>query len=488
MYADGTSRRRLSHDAHRARRLNAMDAKHTKFDSIDINHLKEHVNNHWRRDPLKRRLHGLKRQARNHVSNKHQTKRRLNQMNQNKQKWNQLQIAKQNIEVQKEAQRKEIVETQREIMLQNIQQQKMNSIVNDQPLSTSPCNDGIQNNDESDIDCGGNRCKLRCTLKQKCMIDYDCHLNDVCVKHACSPNMYASDNIEDQTKYAPRTHPLFAKKPRRTTTLFAKNKKNEKKSRQLTENTLSFEDALAKMGDKRGGEGETKQPGIYRFGIIVSVWEDIALRAKTNPSNEYPKLDELKIAYADKIKEYIDWVSYGDYAADVDIYFHNNTNTEFVDEYDAVTGNTNTICNPQSNSFVHSVNRDYNEMQLDDGQHNAVTYNEDDYDIHVRMIWATSCVGGAGAYQNQVTMTVAQNNRWALWPASAPFELESSQKVVMHEVVHAMGVQLHMNRIQCDPPSFAPAGMFGIASSSSDNWRNCPVKEYGNVHDILGEL
>lgn len=40
-------------------------------------------------------------------------------------------------------------------------------------ISAVSCNDGIQNQDETDIDCGGLQC-TRCALNESCAIDNDC--------------------------------------------------------------------------------------------------------------------------------------------------------------------------------------------------------------------------------------------------------------------------------------------------------------------------
>ena len=40
-------------------------------------------------------------------------------------------------------------------------------------ISALSCNDGLKNQDETDIDCGGLQC-TRCALNQSCAIDNDC--------------------------------------------------------------------------------------------------------------------------------------------------------------------------------------------------------------------------------------------------------------------------------------------------------------------------
>ena len=105
------------------------------------------------------------------------------------------------------------------------------------------------------------------------------------------------------------------------------------------------------MGDKRGGEGKTIQPRIYRIGLIVSVWKDIWLRAQSG-GDQYPNLSLMEAAYGDKINQYIRWASFGEFSAHVDIFYHNNTLTnEYYQKYDGATGQTNTVCTPQKSTY-----------------------------------------------------------------------------------------------------------------------------------------
>lgn len=49
---------------------------------------------------------------------------------------------------------------------------------------SSTCTDGIQNQDETDIDCGGIRCTNRCSINQTCSNSSDCN-NTTCVNGIC---------------------------------------------------------------------------------------------------------------------------------------------------------------------------------------------------------------------------------------------------------------------------------------------------------------
>jgi hypothetical protein len=46
------------------------------------------------------------------------------------------------------------------------------------------CNDGIKNQDETDVDCGGSTCSQRCWTGQECLEDGDCHY-DICEDGIC---------------------------------------------------------------------------------------------------------------------------------------------------------------------------------------------------------------------------------------------------------------------------------------------------------------
>jgi hypothetical protein len=48
------------------------------------------------------------------------------------------------------------------------------------------CSDGIQNQGETDIDCGGPNCPNSCNIGQSCVINGDCHSNN-CAGGNCQP-------------------------------------------------------------------------------------------------------------------------------------------------------------------------------------------------------------------------------------------------------------------------------------------------------------
>ena len=52
------------------------------------------------------------------------------------------------------------------------------------PPEDSTCTDGIRNQDETDIDCGGIRCAKRCSINQTCSNSSDCN-NATCVNGIC---------------------------------------------------------------------------------------------------------------------------------------------------------------------------------------------------------------------------------------------------------------------------------------------------------------
>ncbi len=51
-------------------------------------------------------------------------------------------------------------------------------------LLVSTCKDKKKNKDETDIDCGGNKC-AKCADKKKCKVDQDC-ISDFCNKKKCT--------------------------------------------------------------------------------------------------------------------------------------------------------------------------------------------------------------------------------------------------------------------------------------------------------------
>jgi hypothetical protein len=54
-----------------------------------------------------------------------------------------------------------------------------------QPAAPS-CTDGMQNQGETDIDCGGPNCPMSCMNGQSCVVNTDCHSNN-CMAGNCQP-------------------------------------------------------------------------------------------------------------------------------------------------------------------------------------------------------------------------------------------------------------------------------------------------------------
>lgn len=53
------------------------------------------------------------------------------------------------------------------------------------PTPAATCTDGIKNQDETDIDCGGTKC-ANCVAGKKCNIHNDCALGTTCVSNTCT--------------------------------------------------------------------------------------------------------------------------------------------------------------------------------------------------------------------------------------------------------------------------------------------------------------
>ena len=45
------------------------------------------------------------------------------------------------------------------------------------------CQDGVKNEKETDVDCGGNKCP-KCDVRKTCRLDSDCN-NVLCINSAC---------------------------------------------------------------------------------------------------------------------------------------------------------------------------------------------------------------------------------------------------------------------------------------------------------------
>ena len=60
------------------------------------------------------------------------------------------------------------------------------------------CKDGIQNGDETGVDCGGS-CPRACGARS-CIRDENCLLGEICVRETCTPNPQCSDGIQNGTE------------------------------------------------------------------------------------------------------------------------------------------------------------------------------------------------------------------------------------------------------------------------------------------------
>jgi hypothetical protein len=91
----------------------------------------------------------------------------------------------------------------------------------------STCKDKKKNQDETDIDCGGNKCK-KCADKKKCKVDQDC-ISDFCNKKKCTKqstkptkkttqSITTSNTVTTTTAPATTTTPATTTAPATTTT------------------------------------------------------------------------------------------------------------------------------------------------------------------------------------------------------------------------------------------------------------------------------
>jgi len=60
------------------------------------------------------------------------------------------------------------------------------------------CKDGIQNGDETGVDCGGS-CPRACGARS-CIRDENCMPGEICVRETCAPNPQCSDGIQNGTE------------------------------------------------------------------------------------------------------------------------------------------------------------------------------------------------------------------------------------------------------------------------------------------------
>ena len=54
------------------------------------------------------------------------------------------------------------------------------------------CYDGIKNQDETDIDCGGSNCS-KCPLTKACLVNSDCYINE------CDRTSYTCEGINNHS-------------------------------------------------------------------------------------------------------------------------------------------------------------------------------------------------------------------------------------------------------------------------------------------------
>merc|ERR1719197_2333462 len=65
--------------------------------------------------------------------------------------------------------------------------------------SSATCTDSAQNQGETDVDCGG-PCGTKCAISQGCSSDTDCVLGSVCDSNVCTPAPTCSDGIKNQAE------------------------------------------------------------------------------------------------------------------------------------------------------------------------------------------------------------------------------------------------------------------------------------------------
>ena len=473
LYADESARRRLNHQAHRARRMGAMNSKHHRFTSFDATLMTKAAHNHYKRHPEKKRQHLWKKKRRRLAQDQHQQALRALHY------YRQLEAKETNLAQQEQLR----VETYQAKVMKAMQAQQKETQNKQKSMHVRKCGDFMMNGEESDIDCGGTFCRQRCAVGQKCRTDFDCEDHGMhCDSDTLScSRVELSQNLEDQQHFDLELAPL-----NKLTT----PKNSHRRRTEAIEATDTFAKAIAKMGhravigkpltkhnrNKNPGYGKPKIAGVYRIGVVISSWKEVAEQGLQ------PKLVDMKQGFADKLDEYIQWISFGTYTAHVDFYYHSNTNKEYGEVYNSKTFNWEQVCSAQEKTYVNGHNREYKKMVFTDeaGKINKeIKYEEDNYDIHFRMVWGGSkidgtCVGPAGNQYNKASMTVNRNLLSETFPVTAPFAMDTFQKVFIHEVVHAMGIKPHQNRLQCDP------------GHKKEEWRNCYVKEYGNPFDLLG--
>ena len=63
------------------------------------------------------------------------------------------------------------------------------------PPPTATCSDGVKNQDETDVDCGGSKCG-KCASGRSCAVDGDCMTNTSCMSGKCQVDASCSDRVK----------------------------------------------------------------------------------------------------------------------------------------------------------------------------------------------------------------------------------------------------------------------------------------------------
>jgi hypothetical protein len=109
--------------------------------------------------------------------------------------------------------------------------------------------------------------------------------------------------------------------------------------------------------------------------------------------------------------------------------------------------------------------------------------NPAEYEFVVWLVLATGCVGSAGANTYDGVVIITMTDAWysgsggsSLYWDCTSFDQPYSvcNPVVLHEMLHALGLGYHQNAVECAPT-------VPLAES-----RDCPVTQYGNRLDMLG--
>ena len=441
--SSNSARRRLTHSSHRARRLGLeMNARHHSYSSFDVNLVDEHARTH----PQRKTEHRV-----NHLA-KWKRRRLETQEKREKSTGEETRHASYMVlpsaVVEAYLRRHYVTASQAKTLPPTAAPKAKESGKGKHARAEAPlhvCEDTVKNGEETDVDCGGTKCRRRCAIGQQCKADFDCASGE-CHPDSklCVPNDQPEEILRRKTLIQNSLYMDDFKRHQQT-----RGGGNKKRRRRLGGNPPGIvdEDAFAAIGGL-AGNGPPLQ-GTVKVGFFVALFSDS------------PDIDKAKIenAYGKEVGDWLTWASYGKLKLDVTFFYGKSSQASYSEWM-------NTGC-------VKPSAWSYGEGNSEEEHMKPAT--QDDFHVMTVMYYTKECVTapGSSGSNNPVRIEFTHVNGTEGDPVGSPsLGINYKAKTFVHELMHAVGLKYHMNQFRC--------------TDGTTDWRMCKLKSYGNQYDVLG--